>query len=193
MTPRLTKLSLMVLELTYETYFMISHSFLCDSLSSLKEFADQLSSQPEIEQANIQLNGELGAGKSTFTRFLLQSMGVKGTIKSPTYAVMEEYATHTHNKDIQIWHFDFYRFNDPGEWEDAGFRDVFTMKGLKISEWPEKAKGYLPEPDLWIDFQFIDPTQGEDHHLIEDHRLIKIVAPTPLGQSLISGWMSPCP
>ena len=115
MTPRLTKLTLMVLELTYETYFMISHSFLCDSLSSLKEFADQLSSQPEIEQANIQLNGELGAGKSTFTRFLLQSMGVKGTIKSPTYAVMEEYVTHTHNKDIQIWHFDFYRFNDPGE------------------------------------------------------------------------------
>ncbi len=108
---------------------MISRSFLCDSLSSLQRFADQLASQPLIEEANIQLNGELGSGKSTFTRFLLQSLGVKGTIKSPTYAVMEEYLVHTPSKDIHIWHFDFYRFNDPSEWEDAGFRDVFLMRG----------------------------------------------------------------
>jgi tRNA threonylcarbamoyl adenosine modification protein YjeE len=95
-------MGLMVLELTYETYFMISRSFLCDSLSSLQRFADQLASQPLIEEANIQLNGELGSGKSTFTRFLLQSLGVKGTIKSPTYAVMEEYLVHTPSKDIHI-------------------------------------------------------------------------------------------
>ena len=77
-------------------------------------------------------------------RHLLQAMGVTGRIKSPTYAVVESYDM------INLWHFDFYRFNDPHEWEEAGFRDIFAGAGYKIVEWPQKAKDLLPEPDIAI-------------------------------------------
>ena len=67
-----------------------------------------------------------------------------GRIKSPTYAVVEPHQTAWG----AAWHFDFYRFDDPREWEDAGFRDVFDSAGLKLGEWPEKAAGLLPVADL---------------------------------------------
>jgi tRNA threonylcarbamoyladenosine biosynthesis protein TsaE len=51
------------------------------------------------------------------------------------------------------WHFDFYRFNDPQEWEDAGFRDLFASEGLKLVEWPDQAAGLLPEPDLALSIE----------------------------------------
>lgn len=93
--------------------------------------------------AVITLDGGLGAGKTTFVRHLLQALGVQGRIKSPTYAVMEAY-----DVGWPVSHFDFYRFQDPQEWEDAGFRDVFAMPGLKLCEWPDKAQGLMPPPDL---------------------------------------------
>lgn len=92
----------------------------------------------------ITLQGDLGAGKTTFVRHLLQAMGVTGRIKSPTYAVVESYDM------IKLWHFDFYRFNDPQEWEEAGFRDIFAGSGYKLAEWPQKAGDLLPEPDIAI-------------------------------------------
>ena len=79
-------------------------------------------------------------------RHLLQALGVTGRIKSPTYAVVEPYEL----PSLNIWHFDFYRFADAREWEDAGFRDIFASAGLKLSEWPEKAGAQLPMPDLDI-------------------------------------------
>ncbi len=79
-------------------------------------------------------------------RHLLRAMGVSGRIKSPTYAVVEPYTL----PDQAVWHFDFYRFNDPQEWEDAGFRDIFASSGLKLVEWPDKAAGCLPTPDLTL-------------------------------------------
>jgi tRNA threonylcarbamoyladenosine biosynthesis protein TsaE len=94
----------------------------------------------------IELQGSLGAGKTTFVRHLLQALGVQGRIKSPTYALMEVYEVLGHT----VSHFDFYRLNDPQEWEDAGFRDVFCSPGLKLVEWPEQAAGLLPLADLRI-------------------------------------------
>ncbi|MEO6292728.1 MAG: tRNA (adenosine(37)-N6)-threonylcarbamoyltransferase complex ATPase subunit type 1 TsaE [Burkholderiaceae bacterium] len=96
----------------------------------------------------ITLQGDLGAGKTTFVRHLLQAMGVTGRIKSPTYAVVESYDMI--NDTFNLWHFDFYRFNDPHEWEEAGFRDIFAGPGYKLAEWPQKAGGLLPEPDIAI-------------------------------------------
>ena len=90
--------------------------------------------------AFIELHGPLGAGKTTFVRHLLHALGVDGRVKSPTYAVMEPYERPGHG-GFAIAHFDFYRFDDPQEWEDAGFRDVFAEPGLKLVEWPEKAAG----------------------------------------------------
>ena len=94
----------------------------------------------------ITLEGELGAGKTTWVRHLLRALAVTGRIKSPTYAVVEPYAVPAG----AIWHFDFYRFGDPREWEDAGFRDIFANPGLKLCEWPQRVQGVLPTPDLGL-------------------------------------------
>jgi tRNA threonylcarbamoyl adenosine modification protein YjeE len=107
-------------------------------------FARRLAQHPQLARAFIALHGDLGAGKTTFVRHLLRALGVAGRIKSPTYAVVEPHETAA----FPAWHFDFYRFNDPREWEDAGFRDIFDGPGLKLAEWPEKAAGLLPPADL---------------------------------------------
>ena len=116
--------------------------------------AASLASRPALGHAFITLHGTLGAGKTTFTRHLLRALGVEGPIKSPTYAMLEEYPlcpnpARGHSARI-AWHFDFYRFDDPHEWEDAGFRDIFAQDGLKLAEWPEKAALLLPESDLGV-------------------------------------------
>lgn len=109
-----------------------------------RAFAQRLAAQPAVRDAFIALHGDLGAGKTTFVRHLLRALGVSGRIKSPTYAVVEPHEA----PGLAIWHFDFYRFDDPREWEDAGFRDLFAAPGLKLAEWPEKAQAVLPPADL---------------------------------------------
>lgn len=94
----------------------------------------------------VELRGDLGAGKTTFTRHLLRTMGVEGRIKSPSYGVVQPYEVDGQH----IWHFDFYRFEDPREWEDAGFRDIFSAPGLTVVEWPDKAAGLLPPADVCL-------------------------------------------
>ncbi|MCY7305798.1 MAG: tRNA (adenosine(37)-N6)-threonylcarbamoyltransferase complex ATPase subunit type 1 TsaE [Rhodoferax sp.] len=116
-------------------------------------FAQQLAQQELIRDCFVELHGELGAGKTSFARYLLQALGVTGRVKSPTYAVVETYtvaAAGDAAPPLHIWHFDFYRFKDPHEWEDAGFRDLFASPGLKIAEWPEQAGVFLPRADLVI-------------------------------------------
>jgi tRNA threonylcarbamoyladenosine biosynthesis protein TsaE len=108
--------------------------------------AQALAGRPALRDAVVELRGPLGAGKTSFVRHLLKALGVQGHVKSPTYAVMEPYEL----PGGDIRHFDFFRFDDPQEWEDAGFRDVYASPGLKIAEWPEKAAGLLPLPDLCI-------------------------------------------
>lgn len=112
--------------------------------ASAERLAATLSPTPD---ALIELHGPLGAGKTTFARMLLRALGVQGRIKSPSYAVMEPYALPAGGTAV---HFDFYRFGDPREWEDAGFRDIFAAPGLKLCEWPEKAAGQLPPADLQL-------------------------------------------
>ena len=124
--------------------------------SATLAFAQRLARQPSITNALIELKGDLGAGKTTFVRHLLGALGVQGRIKSPTYAVVESYtlaASEWLPAGLNIWHVDFYRFNDPREWEEAGFRDIFSSPGLKLVEWPEKAGDHLPLADLVIALQ----------------------------------------
>ena len=127
-----------------------------------QQFAQALAQQVELRDAYVELQGDLGAGKTTFVRHLLKALGVEGRIKSPTYAVVEPHEARlsptlmelTPNpvpispQILNIWHFDFYRFNDPQEFEEAGFRELFASPGLKIAEWPEQAHGMLPVADL---------------------------------------------
>ena len=130
---------------------------------------------PQLGQggsAVVELHGTLGAGKTTFTRHLLRAWGVEGRIKSPSYAVVEQYDSPV----ARAYHFDFYRFNDPQEWEDAGFRDLFASAGLKLVEWPDKAAGLLPRPDLRV---VIEP-------LTEDRRLVRLKAISAMGRYWLS-------
>lgn len=140
--------------------------------------AAALAAHAGLTNAVIELHGELGAGKTTFVRYLLRRLGVKGTIKSPSYTVMEPYEL----PGLRVSHFDFYRFNDAQEWEDAGFRDVFAELGLKLVEWPDKAAGLLPVPDLRIE---ISMAQSADTEQASEVRQVRLRAGTALGVSLL--------
>ncbi len=135
-------------------------------------FAQALAAAPAVRDAFIALHGDLGAGKTTFVRHLLQALGIRGRIKSPTYAVVEP---HEAPDGLAIHHFDFYRFSDPREWEDAGFRDIFAGPGLKLAEWPGHAAGQLPPADLAIHIET----------MTDDTRTVTLHANTPRGNELL--------
>jgi tRNA threonylcarbamoyladenosine biosynthesis protein TsaE len=166
----------------YETVWLDEHA--CAQAAAL--WAQALSA--DLAQGGsrvIHLHGTLGAGKTTFTRHLLRAMGVSGRIKSPSYAVVEPHETAVG----PVLHFDFYRFNDPAEWEDAGFRDLFAGPGLKLVEWPQQAGDLLPPADAELHLTL----QGEatDMGATEDPRQVKVLARSPAGQTLIDAWHQP--
>lgn len=94
----------------------------------------------------IHLEGDLGAGKTTLTRALLRALGHAGPVKSPTYALVEVYKL----LNLYLYHFDFYRFEHPEEFVDAGLAEYFRDDSVCVVEWPDKAAGVAPGPDLRI-------------------------------------------
>lgn len=118
-----------------------------DTATLAAQLARAMQAQAALANAYIELHGDLGAGKTTFVRHLLRALGVAGRIKSPTYAVVEPHQT---PGGLRVAHFDFYRFSDPHELEDAGLRDMLAAPGLKLAEWPEKAAALLPTADLHL-------------------------------------------
>jgi tRNA threonylcarbamoyladenosine biosynthesis protein TsaE len=118
----------------------------------------------------VYLHGELGAGKTTLVRGVLRAAGFAGRVKSPTYTLVEVYEV----SRLNFHHFDFYRFQDPREWIDAGFRETFDGTNVSLVEWPEKAQGLLPAPDVDVTLQIQDAG-----------RVATLVANTPAGQRCI--------
>lgn len=94
----------------------------------------------------IYLSGDLGAGKTTLARGLLRGLGYHGKVKSPTFTLLEVYKF----SRLYLYHFDFYRFSDPRELGDAGFREYFNPDSVCLVEWPEKAAAGLPAADVKI-------------------------------------------
>jgi len=96
----------------------------------------------------IHLHGDLGAGKTAFTRALLHAAGHTGKVKSPTYTLCEPYSIVLDGRSVNVIHFDLYRMGSPEEFLDAGFREDFDGDNICIVEWPEKADPVLPPADL---------------------------------------------
>ena len=94
----------------------------------------------------VYLTGPLGAGKTTLARGILRGLGYTGKVKSPTFTLVEVYRL----SNLYLHHFDFYRFKQPQEWSDAGFRDMFGGDAICLVEWPEKAGTLLPAADLEV-------------------------------------------
>lgn len=106
--------------------------------------------EPQSPCRVVELRGELGTGKSTFARGALRALGAHGPIKSPSYTLLETYELPA----VQALHLDLYRLNDPDELEHLGLADYHRPGYLWLVEWPERAAGRLPAPDLRFDFSF---------------------------------------
>ena len=98
----------------------------------------------------VTLQGDLGTGKTTLVRGLLRARGVTGAVKSPTYALVEHYPI----SSLYFYHFDFYRFINPSEWDSAGMSDYFRDDAVCIVEWPERVAGLLPVADLALSLSY---------------------------------------
>jgi tRNA threonylcarbamoyladenosine biosynthesis protein TsaE len=103
----------------------------------------------------LHLSGELGAGKTTVVRGLLRALGYEGRVKSPTYTLVELYSL----SSLNLYHFDFYRFEDREEWLNSGFRDYFNPGSACLVEWPERAGDLLAPPDLAVTLEFQGPAR----------------------------------
>jgi len=102
----------------------------------------------------VTLHGDLGSGKTTVVRGLLRALGFTGPVKSPTYTLVEHYPL----SRIYFYHFDFYRFADPNEWETAGLAECFRDDAVCLVEWPERVAGLLPPAD--VDIVLTHPAAG---------------------------------
>ena len=125
---------------------------------------------------NIALIGDLGAGKTTFARYLIQGMGHLGKVKSPTYTLCEPYLINLDHQLLNVHHFDLYRMRSPLEWQEAGFAEYFDTPGLCLIEWPEKAENTLPSFDLAMTL-----TAGDT----EAERVISLNAKSTAGKQLL--------
>ncbi|WP_409558009.1 tRNA (adenosine(37)-N6)-threonylcarbamoyltransferase complex ATPase subunit type 1 TsaE [Dechloromonas sp.] len=117
------------------------------------------------------LEGDLGAGKTTLSRAMIRALGHTGAVKSPTYSLVEVYVV----SSLYLYHFDFYRFESPEEFLDAGFDEYFNDTAICLVEWPERAAGCVPSPDLRLRI----------HHAGVG-RILEAVADSPKGQACLN-------
>ena len=149
---------------------------LAKALSSVLAHFLAGSISPE-QHVNVALEGNLGAGKTAFARYLIQGMGYVGKVKSPTYSLCESYPIPCGGQSANAYHFDLYRMRTSHEWQEAGLADHFDEPGICLIEWPEKAEDTLPQLDLQIAI-----TAGQ----LETERQFELKALSDLGLRLLT-------
>jgi tRNA threonylcarbamoyladenosine biosynthesis protein TsaE len=122
-----------------------------ESLSQTQDLANLITSAI-LPNFTIALKGDLGTGKTTLVRSILNSLGISGLIKSPTYNIVENYQLNL----VNIYHFDLYRFTNPLEWYDLGFNEYFENKFLVFIEWPEKLPSDFAMVDWLLELKIVD-------------------------------------
>jgi tRNA threonylcarbamoyladenosine biosynthesis protein TsaE len=163
--PLVESLNQITLEVQGETLMLEFGSRIASAVSAT------LREKRSVEQSLlIALSGDLGAGKTTISRGILIGLGHSGSVKSPTYTLVEPYELPLG----KICHFDFYRLIDPEELEYMGFRDYLVEASLCLIEWPERGQGFLPDAD--IEIGIIQTDQG---------RTLSLKAGTELGNNII--------
>jgi tRNA threonylcarbamoyladenosine biosynthesis protein TsaE len=129
------------------------------------------------------LEGGLGAGKTTFVRAFLRALGVQGTVRSPTYTLIEPYDLSAEFSGRRVLHLDLYRLSAPDELDDLGLRDEFEQ-ALILIEWPQRGAGELPVPDLILS---LAPETGSALRAAQERR-VALIARTPKGTQ----WLGNC-
>ena len=129
----------------------------------------------------IWLCGDLGAGKTALVRAVLRARGILGPVKSPTYTLVEVHPV----SGIYFYHFDFYRFNHPDEYLDAGLDEYFAATSICLVEWPDKAQPYVPAADIQIDLHVANRGRRVELRALSDSGrqcLSRLSLPTSLRQ-----------
>jgi tRNA threonylcarbamoyladenosine biosynthesis protein TsaE len=134
----------------------------------LEVFASKFASDLRLPLV-IWLQGDLGAGKTSFARALIHALGYKGRVKSPTYGLLEQYQIGS----LQVLHMDLYRINDPGELEFLGLEDLLDDKTILLIEWPDKGGDWLPESDFIFEFSYA--SEGRDLHWTASSKLARMI------------------
>ncbi len=127
----------------------MKYEVITKSLSDTKKFASVIAKTLNPPYV-IFLQGGLGAGKTTFTKFLLEGLGVKEVVTSPTFTIVNEY-----DGRCKIYHFDMYRLQDCQEAKQLGFEEMIFDNAISVIEWPEKVSGLIDSPDMLINIDII--------------------------------------
>ena len=121
--------------------------FLSNSENETFQFARSLADKIKAGDVFL-IEGPLGAGKSVFVRGISSGLGITEPMPSPTFTIVNEYKT-----KFTVYHFDFYRINDPFELYEIGFEDYIYSDGVSFIEWPSKGKILLPEKAIKVNIE----------------------------------------
>lgn len=125
---------------------------------------------------NLYLSGNLGAGKTTFVRYLLRHFGYDGKVKSPTYSLIESYKINHQGSEKSIFHLDLYRLNSSDDLEFLDIKSCFESQCLVLIEWPDYFLNFLPDADIFMTFEYqlAQKTDYSDEQLFHQKRVVHL-------------------
>ncbi len=141
----------------------MTYEFLTDSAEGTEEVGKNLAKKLEeckVKRAFIAMQGEMGVGKTAFTRGFASHFGITG-VKSPTYTIVNEYRGR-----VRIFHFDMYRIEDEDDLYSTGYEDYIRSEGYTVAEWSENAEGLIPDDALYVKIERCGSENGRRIEII---------------------------